>query len=92
MSRNYSAREKKSLLSELSRSGESVSEFSRRKGLATSTLWKWRRNSNEGEIGDDFIEVQEHEQYELQVGDLTLRIPCTEKVERVVELAKALSC
>jgi len=90
MSRGYTESEKAKILSDLSRSGLSVTAFSRRSGLAVSTLCKWRKQSGSA-VGKDFIELTGERHYELEVGRVKLRIPVSASVERVSELVKALS-
>ena len=91
----YSESSKRALLSELEASGESVNAFSRRKGLGKSTIWNWRKSlksSSAKSVKANFIELLETSYYELEVGDVVLKIPNTEPASKVAELAKALLC
>ena len=93
MSRPYSESEKQQLLAELSSSNESITEFCRRKGLGSSTLWKWRKGSQTKprSVSDDFIELGPVDHYELVLGKVVLKVPRTESALRVADLIRALS-
>lgn len=93
MSKRYSKEEKTALLKELRASGLSIPVFSRQTGIADVTLYKWRRESNvpvKASRGD-FIEIGAAAQhYEIQRGAVILRVPATERVERLAELMNEL--
>ena len=91
MSRGYTESEKAKILRDLSRSGLSMTAFSRQSGVAASTLCKWRRQS-EGSSREDFIELTGEGFYELEVGSVRVKIPSTERAERISELVRALGC
>jgi transposase-like protein len=56
MSKAYDGSTKRKVMSELSRSGLGISVFSKRCGIAESTLWKWRKATERAE-GSSFIEL-----------------------------------
>jgi len=91
MKRQYSASEKRKIVMELSRSDESQATFCKRKGIGSSTLWKWRKEYG-SDIKEEFIELKSDNYYELKLGAVVLRIPSTESAIRVAELAQALAC
>ena len=92
MSKVYNDSTKRRILSELSRSESSISAFSQSKGIAESTLWKWRKAAEKAGSGD-FIELGgSAEQYEISSKGVTLKIPSTESLGRIAEIFKALAC
>lgn len=90
MSKHYSRSERERLLKEFKRSGLSAAEFSKKVEVSASTLCKWskkRRVSN----GVEFIELgAQRSYYELQRGEVVLKVPSTEKAERISELMRSL--
>ena len=68
MSKAYDESTKRKIMTELSQSGLSISAFSKRRGIAESTLWKWRKAAERAE-GSSFIELGSSvEQYEISNG------------------------
>lgn len=90
MKRHYTKAEKTKILSEFSRSGLGVSAFSRKRGIALSTLSKWKREQR-GEQ-EAFIELSPQGSYELKVGEVTLKVPATVSARQISDLIKALGC
>ena len=92
MSKAYDESTKRKIMSELSRSGVSISAHSKRCGIAESTLWKWRKAAERPE-GSSFIELGGSvEQYEISSKGVVLKIPGSAPVEKITEIFKALTC
>lgn len=94
MSKSYSAKVKSELPSELESTGMSLPSFSRQTGVPEATLYQWRKDVRleAQSVSCDIIEVRKSEYYELQFGVITLRVPLTERAERLAELMTKLSC
>jgi len=88
MRKRYSSKAKAELLQKLRESGLSIPAFSRQVGVTDVTLYKWRKESR-----GDFIEIGAAPlHYEIQRGEVILRVPATERAERLGELMNELSC
>ena len=92
MSKRYSKKEKSQVVQNLRKSGLSIPAFSRQAGIADVTLYKWRRElSVPAKVSKcDFIEIGTPLHYEIQRGAVILRVPATERVERLAELMNGL--
>jgi transposase-like protein len=92
MSKAYDESTKRKIMTELSQSGLSISAFSKRRGIAESTLWKWRKAAERAE-GSSFIELGGSvEQYEISSKGVVLKIPGSAPAEKITEIFKALTC
>ena len=90
MTKPYDDKTKQRILQELASSGESLSAFSKRVGISDSSLSRWRKDIHQRE---EFLEVGvPGVHYEIERNGVTLRVPATERLDRVVALIEKLSC
>jgi len=90
MRRYYTQSEKSKILKEFLESGLSASAFSRKVGVSASSLCKWKREQSLPE--EAFIELGVKEPYELKIGEVILKVPGTESVQKISKLVRALQC
>ena len=90
MRRYYTKSERSKILRKFTKSGLSATAFSRKAGISASSLCKWKKEQSLPE--EDFIELGVKEPYELKIGEVVLRVPATESVQKVSKLVKALQC
>ena len=89
MSKHYSEQERERLLCELNRSGLSAEQFSKGVEVSASTLCKWQQRKRRISNKSEFVELG-ISYYELQRGSVVLKVPSTEKAERIAELMSKL--
>ncbi len=94
MYKRYSKEVKVELLRELETTRSSISAFSRQTGVPEGTLYKWRKDLQvPAKVSrDEFVKIGVAQYYEIQRGSVILRVPATERTERLAELMNHLSC
>ena len=98
--RSYSSNEKEKLVRAYEASDLSLSDYSRKAGVASSTLSGWLKKGSKlsenakrnTKPSSEFLELKESSWYEIQIGEISLRVPTTVSTEHLSKLCKQLSC
>jgi len=93
MRRYRSKAEWAAILEEYATSGKSLEIFCQERDVSESSLYRRLRKCSEQQ--GEFVELPRGRslaQYEVSVQGVTIKIPASERVARIVELVRALGC
>jgi transposase-like protein len=93
MRRYRSESEWQIILEDYSRSGQSVESFCKERGVCKSSIYRRTRKTDKRD--GEFVELPRPVaplHYEISIKGVTLRIPSSERADKIAELVRAVAC